>query len=185
MLRTGQMSGTDIHRGGGVNFEKMRGVGHLVFYDMLHNINIFTKLLKMTGRFQENGRSTTFLDLSIDMPVAPALRRLLVDVRNNYSSSLIVLCYLCSWYTTNCVYVAKFSYVFFSAVQLPQILYCKDDVFVRHLLWFLPHGNYTAVMVRRPSVRRVHCSKKTKAISAGILILYEWLIHLYKTTGQR
>ena len=137
MLRTGQMSGTDIHRGGGVNFEKMRGVGHLVFYDMPHNINIFTKLLKMTGRFQENGRSTTFLDLSVDMPVAPALRRLLVDVRNNYSSSLIVLCYLCLWYTTNCSYVAKLVMYFFQQLNYhksytvkTQRRFCKTSALV-------------------------------------------------------
>jgi len=83
----------------------MRGVGHVVFYDMPHNINIFVKLLKMTGRFQENGRSTTFLDLSVDIPVAPALRRLLVDVRNNNYSSLIVLCYLYTHGTQLTVYM--------------------------------------------------------------------------------
>ena len=67
---------TDVSTGGvGINFTKMRGVGHVVFYDMPHNINIFMTLLKMTGRFQENGRPTTFFDQSVDMPVAPALRR--------------------------------------------------------------------------------------------------------------
>lgn len=65
---------------------------NLHIYDMPRNIDIYIEHLKMTGRFQENGRSTTLLDPNLDEAVASALLRQLVNVRTVITCFIIILC---------------------------------------------------------------------------------------------